>query len=370
MIEPVRQPKLLPPPADRHLWQIRAVRDLLWILLGAAIFWFAYQVRGIIVPLSLAWALAYLFNPLVGWVERRWRFRRWVTALLLVVAIVAGCAVVVAWLGPLFVRQTIALLSKAPQYLHDIEVASIAEQAQKIADMLRENPANALQSLLAGTGRVFGFLGDVIGVTAHVVVSFTLWLVFFVFFLLRFPHMAERFYAFFPGSRRARLRALLGEVDAAVGGFFRARVLVSLVVGLLFAVGWWMADVPYWFLLGMVAGILNIIPYASTIGWPLAVLLKYLDTTTGNQPAGFTWTAVVLWPSIAYFAVQALDEWVLRLWIGARTTKLNAPTILLALIVGEALAGFYGMLLAIPAAIVLKVVLRHTALARATAARA
>ena len=58
--------------------------------------------------------------------------------------------------------------------------------------------------------------------------------------------------------------------------------------------GWALADVPYWFLLGV-----TVVPYLSAIGWPLAVLLKYLDVITGDT-ASFGWLPVVVWPSLVY----------------------------------------------------------------------
>jgi predicted PurR-regulated permease PerM len=54
-------------------------------------------------------------------------------------------------------------------------------------------------------------------------------------------------------------------MDDAVGDFFRGRLLIALIMGILLSAGWFLTGVPYWFLLGMLTGLLNIVPYLSII---------------------------------------------------------------------------------------------------------
>lgn len=117
----------------------------------------------------------------------------------------------------------------------------------------------------------------------------------------------------------------------------------------------------YWFLLGLITGILTIIPYASLIGWPLAVLLKYLDALSANS-GGIDLMTIVVWPSLAYLIVQFIESWLLTPWVQSQSMEMNAVTVLIVVFIGGALGGFYGLLLAIPVAACIKILLQELAL--------
>ena len=144
-------------------------------------------------------------------------------------------------------------------------------------------------------------------------------------------------------------------MDTAVGSFFRGRLIIAFLMAVLFALGWLLAGVPYWFLLGVGTGVLSIIPYAASVGWPLAILLKYLDLTTGAGAPDFAWVDVFVWPSLVYGLVQVFEGWVLTPWIQSESTNLSAVTILIVIFVGGTVGGLYGLLLAIPIAACLKI---------------
>jgi predicted PurR-regulated permease PerM len=75
-------------------------------------------------------------------------------------------------------------------------------------------------------------------------------------------------------------------------------------MGLLLYAGWFVTGVPYWFFFGMLTELFNIVPYLSVISWPVAILLKYVDTLTNSAGASPGLLAVALWPSVVYIAVQ------------------------------------------------------------------
>jgi len=117
--------------------------------------------------------------------------------------------------------------------------------------------------------------------------------------------------------------------------------------------------VPYWFLLGLGTGVLSLIPYAATLGWPMAVFMKYLEVSTSQSLASVDWMAVAFWPSLVYGVVQILEGWVLTPWIQRQSTDLSAVTILLVVLIGGALAGVYGLIVAIPLTACLKILLKE-----------
>ena len=126
----------------------------------------------------------------------------------------------------------------------------------------------------------------------------------------------------------------------------------------LYAFGWYFAGVPYWFVLGILAGILNIIPYASGLFWPVAILLKYVDTITVHPMDG-SFLSIVVWPSMVFFVVQFLEGWILTPWVQGEQMEMSVPTVLIVVFLGGAIGGFMGLLFCLPIYACLKILFQE-----------
>ena len=84
---------------------------------------------------------------------------------------------------------------------------------------------------------------------------------YFFFFTWHFDRMVLPLARMIPISRRERILAVLQRMDAAVSGFFHERLLIAVITGVMYALGWGLTDVPYWFLLGVGTGLLSLVPY-------------------------------------------------------------------------------------------------------------
>lgn len=350
-----------PSAADRHVWQIPAVRDLFWIGLVIALLWFGYYLRSVFLPVLIGLGLAYVFNPLISYAQECWRLPRLVTILGLLTILILGSIGFVAWLGPIVIDQLETLIQRLPDYVegitdrYELQLGSLTAQLTQMAEQVQQKPLSVLQAVFNGTSQAFGFIGTVVGTTAYVLVSLALIPVYFFFFAWSFPSILCHLQGYLPASRKPQLLELVGKMDKAVGDFFRGRLIIAFLMATLFAIGWLLAGVPYWFLLGVGTGLLSIIPYAASVGWPLAILLKYLDLTTGEGSPDFAWVPVLVWPSLVYGLVQFFEGWVLTPWIQSESTNLSAVTILIVVFVGGVVGGLYGLILAIPIAACLKI---------------
>ncbi|ALA59139.1 AI-2E family transporter [Nitrospira moscoviensis] len=370
---PVTPPERTAGAQGPHLWEVQAILDLLVILTGALLVWFMYELRGVFMPVLLALALAYLVNPVITRLEDRWSVPRPATITMLLVLLVLAAAAFLAWLGPLLVIQTQTLARKAPQYLqtlaerYGIEATGLSDTIMSWASGFQDDPITLLQRVFqpvfAGTGQALGFIGAVIGTTTYFAITAMLMPIYFFVFAWRFERIAASVTPLIPASRRGATMDILRKMDEAVTGFFRGRVLIALITGVMYAVGWAWTGVPYWFLLGAGTGLLSIIPYVSVVGWPLAILLKYLDVAA-NAGAAVDWVSVALVPSIPYLAVQFLESWWLTPWIQGRANDLSAVTVIIVVLIGGAVGGFLGLLLAIPAAASVKILFQELVLPR------
>jgi len=139
---------------------------------------------------------------------------------------------------------------------------------------------------------------------------------------------------------------MLGRMDHAVSAFVRGRLLIAVISAGAFALGWSLTGVPYALLLGLLTGLLTIVPYLSAVGWPIALLAKYIDFLSSSGSA--TWTDIVLWPSVVFVIVAFAEGWMLTPWVQSETMEMSALTVLVAVLVGGTVGGALGMLLAIP----------------------
>ncbi len=345
------------PAADRHLWQFPAVRDLTWILSLALLLTLAYLLRHILLPIFVALLLAYLVNPLVTRVRERWGVSRAFSIIL-----IFSCFILIGmgagiWAAPLISEQATNLVEKFPEYLRNLGF-----QTDDVAETVTESVTEQVQQSEEGPSTIFRVLHTALEKATHLLLWVFLVPLYFIFFTLQFQHMLKEGRHYLPPSRYPRAAAVFRRMDLAVGTFFRVRLLICLIIGCVFAFGWWLAQVPYWFLLGAITGVLSIVPYLSIGGWLLALLFKYLDMI-GMQ--GFDWVAVLLWPTVVFAAGNFLEAWVLTPWLHGRTTQLSPMMILTVVLVGGTLGGFWGLLLSIPLAICIDILMKEFLSARA-----
>lgn len=358
-----------PPNADagnRHLWQITAARDVIFLILIALSFWLLYALSEIFVPLLIALILAHIFNPLVTLLEHQWRWPRLLTVSLLLAIVVLACSALLAWLGPLLIAQITDLGRKLPDYLRTLASNSEIDMSQ-IEETIRQyqvNPQQILTQIFKTTGRALGFVTALFGAATYLIFSVALVLIYFFFLCWGFNRALHSLEKYLPESRKERIVDILSQMDEAIGQFFRGRLVIAIIMGGLLSMGWYIAGVPYWFFLGIVTGFLNIVPYLSVVTWPVAILVKYLDTLAAGTGQSPDVLSIVVWPSAVYIGVQLLENWVLTPWIQSGQTNLNAATIIIVVFIGAALAGVLGMLLAIPVAACIKILLEEVVLPR------
>jgi predicted PurR-regulated permease PerM len=343
-----------------HLWEITWVRDVfrLALILGAVLL--AWWLGAIVRPVLLALLLAYLINPMIVWCERKWGCPR-------LLAVVSFCAVAVtaalllaAALLPIAITQAQELVRDLPNYADAVgkrgglsEEAVLKELRDKAAEFA-QNPADNVSYLWDWAVTTIGLMSDVVGATTSKAIGVVLFAICVIYFSWKWPTIAAWPTAFIPASRRQRVNDVARMMDKAVGGYFRTRVMIALIMGVMYAIGWGIAGVPYWLLVGMLAGLLGIIPYAATFAWIIAMLLRFLELE-----GGITDTVdaldVFLWPSLVFGIVQASDDWLLTPLLQGSQMEMNFVTIILVVVVGGAIAGLLGMLLAVPAAACLRI---------------
>lgn len=376
------------------------MRDLAVLAVVALVLWAIYLARSVTAPIIVGAALAYVFNPLVAWAGRRLKMPRWASAAVIIALVVLLIGSLLLWTVPRLAQQVDQLARALPSYLKvvgttlgiDINWQSLPEHLREaVKDKIENRPEHAgvgdavftikeyAGPVAAVIKYVYAFaialIGSLVALLAYLPITAVIIGFCFFFFTCYWASIIGWFDPFIPPSSRDKTLDVLGKMDRTVSAFVRGRLIQSLVMGLVLSVGWWIADVPYWLLLGMGCGLLNLVPFLAVIGWIAALVLtsvdhlssnaqSYADAITAAQAAGldaksiakegFRFTVLIL-PTVVYLIAQGLDGWVIEPIVQGKATNLDPLTVLLSVLIGATLAGLLGMVLAIPAAACIKI---------------
>ena len=353
-----RTPLLEPPPHRPSPYE-RFVRIGIMAWCGIGVIILAYlllrllvYINPIVPPLLIAIAVVYLLNPLVSALERR-GVPRAAGAGIVYVLFLCIVALVISLLVPVVTRQVGQVIDHFPDYLADAQ-ATISRLAARFGQEpdFRLDAEQVREWLSAGENRqaVTRYLTGLRSVTNSVIsglIIIVLGPVMAFYLLVDLPRLRRGAMTLIPPDRREEIKGLMDRIGTAVGGFFRGQLLVALFVGVASSIGLWAIGLPYWLLVGMVAGIFNLVPLVGPfIGGGLAVIIALVS----GEPLKAVWAALVL------LAVQQIDNHLISPNVMGRTVQLHPVVVMLALLVGASFAGLFGMLVVVPLVAMAKII--------------
>jgi len=184
---------------------------------------------------------------------------------------------------------------------------------------------------------------------------------FFFFISSSWGKVIEFAQGLLPERNRERIVELVVMMDNVVSGFVRGRIIISVIMIVYFSFMYWLIGVPAPLLLGPLVGLLSIAPYISLLALPITMGAMLLQPPV--DPLFFSWQSQLWWalagPFIVYQIGQIIDDYMLTPAIQGKSVNMDMPSILFATIAGGALAGIYGVLIAIPVAACMKILLRE-----------
>lgn len=342
------------------------VARLTVVAIVLTLLWVAERAGLLLAPFVLAFLLAYVLDPVVDRLQRLGMPRSAAVALL-ALPLAGILALIIFVLAPAVAEQLSQLIANVPVYLRTLEqwlesvrswiirlgIRGIDDRtlptlrdidAQSLVQYLQRRQAEiasgGLQAML-GIGRGIGAVLTVVG--------YFVLLPILTYYLLRdWDTLRERIEELLPRAYRDRVVAMAAEYDRLLGRYLRGQVLLASCVGVIIGVGFWVTGFPYALLLGLLAGILNFVPYLGLIASLLAAVLIALFS--GHFLGGLLKIAIV-------FGVEQVLESILGPRIVGQSVGLHPVWVILSLALFSFFFGFVGLLLAVPAAVFLKLVL-------------
>jgi predicted PurR-regulated permease PerM len=313
-----------------------------------------YPIRIIFPPLVVAMILVYLLNPLVSALERRGLPRIWGTLLTYLVAL-GILGTLLTFTIPVVGDQVESFTAKGPSIVERV-TEGVRDFAASIGFQFEETPPGG-EVVVDFFGRLVSVGQNVLAVVIVLIVGPIL----AFYFLVDLPKIKRGLRAIIPARRRAEIESVVERIGQAIGGFFRGQLLVALVVGVASAMALWMVGLPFWAVVGLIAGLFNLIPL---IGPFIAGIVAVLIAFTTDPEVGGLLDLEAGWPlavgsGVALLIVQQLDNHILSPNIVARTVNLHPVTVMLGLLAGGTLLGLWGLLLAVPVIASVKILLLH-----------
>ena len=301
------------------------------------------RARSVLVLIGLALFIAIGLDPVVKWLTRR-RVPRWAAVIIVLLGVLGVIGGFLAAAIPPLAAQTAKLIAELPHYAHTLQ----SHNSQLGRLNMKYHVEQRLSHLLATRGS--SLVGGVLGAGALVLGALAATLaviVLVVYFLAGLPQIKLFAYRLAPHSRRARAILIGDEIFTKVGGFVLGNVVTSVIAG----VGtylWMLAfGIPYPILLALFVAIMDLIPViGSTIGGAVVTLVAL----TVSLPVSIATLAF-------YIAYRLAEDYLLVPRIMGSTVKVPAVVSLVAVLVGGALMGIIGALVAIPAAAALRLLL-------------
>jgi predicted PurR-regulated permease PerM len=326
-------------------------------LLGALLVLILF--RDIFQPLLLGLLVAYLFDPAVSALGRLRLSRTSGVVLLSLLLLVAGAALLLI-VVPAVSDQVRSAAERLPEYGRRLREqfepvlerlrARYPEQIDQLRTSLVEAARANWTSLATVAGTVMGStFSSLLGV-----LLFLLNLVFvpvFAFYLLvDFPRVKAGVSELIPLPYRPAVLARLREVDESIASFLRGQLTIALILAGIYSVGLMLLGVPLGLVIGIVAGLANMVPYmALVVGLVPALLLCWAEYASGGRLLGVLGV---------FGAAQLLEGLVLSPRILSASVNLHPVWVLLSILAGGNLFGFFGMLLAVPVAAAIQVFAR------------
>lgn len=320
-----------------------------------------YTVRGfllqLVAPFLAAFAIAYILNPAVTLMDKKGIKRPY--GILLIYAGIVGIFVILSvGFFPRITREMGRLIEVLPQYVENTyesfqafydrnfhRVAFLPENLENIGEMFDLN-MDRFQEMFTGAfgsiTRTFqGFFTRVINVILTPIIAF--------YFLKDRERFKKGIMNVIPQGGRQQALLIGHDMNTALGGFVRGQLLVALFVGTLTTIALLILQVEFAVLVGMIAGVFNIIPYLGPfIGIIPAVFFALLD---GPIKA--------LWVIGVFTAIQQIESGIVTPRVVGKRVGFHPVFVMLSLMIGGRVFGILGMLIAVPTAVTLHVLGKH-----------
>lgn len=325
-----------------------------WTIITLMVFAVLYVVNylgSVLLPFFVAWLFAYLLYPMVKFIEDRLHIRIRALAIIITMLVVVGAiGAMLYFIIPPMLSQFEKLYDYLMRWLHltthtndlTTAVSDWISQNKHVVDRFFKSK-DFSDTVKVAMPKLFSVLSQ----TANVVISIAascITLLYMFFILLDYEHLSSSWIKIFPKKNRPFWHELMQDVERELNNYIRGQSLVALCMGVMFCIGFSIMDFPMAIGLGILIGVMDLVPYLHTFALiPTAFLAMLKAADTGQN----FW--VVFGMAFGLFVVvQVITDMIVTPKIMGKAMGLNPAILLLSLSVWGTLLGFIGLIVALP----------------------
>ncbi len=321
------------------------------VTLVIAVLYITNYLSEVLLPFFIAWFFAYLLYPVVKFIENKLHVK--VRAISILLAMGAAIAIVggVIWLIiPPMIDQFDKLGEVLTRWVH--QTTHTNNLTMLIKEWLQDNQttierflkskdfSDALKTTMP---KVFSVVSQTATVLMSIVASM-ITLLYMFFILLDYETLTANWVRIFPKKNRPFWSALMKDVERELNNYIRGQGMVALCMGIMFCIGFTIIGFPMAIGLGILIGIMDLVPYLHTFALiPTAFLAMLKAADTGQN----FWVVFGL-AALVFCVVQVITDMVVTPKIMGKAMGLNPAILLLSLSIWGALLGFLGLIVALP----------------------
>lgn len=321
------------------------------ILLVIAVLYLINYLSAVLIPFFVAWVFAYLLYPIVKFIENKMHIRvRALSIILTLIFVTAILGLIVYLIIPPMIDQFAKLSDiltnwlKRTTHTNDLTAwlsARFMENQETIQHFLKSR--DFTDALKTAAPKLFNLLGQTANVVISVVASL-ITLLYTFFILLDYEFLTDNWIRIFPKKNRPFWHELAQDVERELNNYIRGQGTVAFCMGVMFCIGFTIMDFPMAIGLGILIGILDLVPYMHTFALiPTAFLAMLKAADTGQNFWVIFGLAVGL-----FVVVQIITDMIVTPKIMGKAMGLNPAILLLSLSVWGAILGFIGLIIALP----------------------
>lgn len=320
-------------------------------LLIAAIFCLINYLSSVLIPFFVAWLLAYLLYPIVKFVENKLHVRiRALSIIITMIFVVSVVSLIVYLIIPPMIDQFQKLYVILSHWVHETTHTNsisewlsqvLTENHQRIEAFFKSPDFTAM--LKSAAPKFFNVLSQTASIILSIVASL-ITLLYMFFILMDYEYLTANWIRIFPPKVRPFWNELMNDVERELNNYIRGQSAVAACMGVMFCVGFSLLDFPMAIGLGILIGIMDLVPYLHTFALiPTAFLAMLKAADTGQN----FW--VIFGLAVGLFAVvQIITDMIVTPKIMGKAMGLNPAVLLLSLSVWGTILGFIGLIVALP----------------------
>ena len=313
-------------------------------------------ISAIGVPVACGAVIYYLVKPIYDYLLNK-KVPKGIAILLVMLGVIVIFIMIITSLVPIIQKQLLDLVSQLPYYYQIISeqvenfmqtgfFETIQEQFNKINTDFIQSITERLNGILNFT---FSGIGSVVGIIGDIVIT-VMTMPVILYYLLKDGNKVIPFVTrMFPTRSQHKISVMLNEMNQQVSSYIRGQITVAICVGFTYIIGYTLIGLPYGVTIGMIAGLLTIIPYlGSIIGLTPALIIGFVTNPT-----------LALHVLLVFVIEQLIESRVLQPLILGSSLKMHPVTILIILLAAGKMFGLVGLLIAVPGYAVVKVFITH-----------